>query len=138
MSPLHHLDLSVSDVGRSASFYELILTQMGYTRVVDSRGEDAGCDWIASTAAGIGYFSIGIVPAKCRKPHDRCAPGLHHLALKAQSREAVDALYRALLQIGAEILDAPAEYPQYAPGYYAVFFLDPDRLKLEYVFSPDA
>ena len=36
----------------------------------------------------------------------------------------------------AEILDAPREYPKYEPGYYAVFFLDPDGLKLEYVFTP--
>jgi hypothetical protein len=33
-------------------------------------------------------------------------------------------------------LDPPAEYPQDAPGYYAVFFRDPDGLKLEYVFTP--
>jgi len=63
---------------------------------------------------------------------------LHHLALKAETREAVDALYRTLMQMDAEILDAPAEYPKYGPGYYAVFFLDPDGLKLEYVFSRDA
>jgi catechol 2,3-dioxygenase-like lactoylglutathione lyase family enzyme len=34
---------------------------------------------------------------------------------------------------GVTILDAPAEYPQYGTGYYAVFFADPDGLKLEYV-----
>ena len=34
------------------------------------------------------------------------------------------------------ILDAPAEYPQYSTGYYAVFFTDPDGLKLEFVFKP--
>ncbi|MGH7856992.1 MAG: hypothetical protein ACREQY_06630 [Candidatus Binatia bacterium] len=39
---------------------------------------------------------------------------------------------------GIEILDPPAEYPQYAPaGYYAVFFADPDRVKLEYVYTPE-
>jgi hypothetical protein len=34
------------------------------------------------------------------------------------------------------VLDAPAEYPQYGSGYYAVFFADPDGIKLEYVFTP--
>lgn len=34
------------------------------------------------------------------------------------------------------ILDAPAEYPRYGAGYYAVFFADPDGLKLEYVHKP--
>ena len=35
--------------------------------------------------------------------------------------------------LGVEILDAPADYPQYAPGYYAVFFADPDGIRLEIV-----
>jgi glyoxylase I family protein len=39
-------------------------------------------------------------------------------------------------ELGVRVLDPPAEYPQYAPGYYAVFFADPDGLKLEYVFTP--
>jgi len=38
--------------------------------------------------------------------------------------------------MGIAILDAPAEYPEYAPGYYAVFFADPDGLKLEFVHTP--
>ena len=68
--------------------------------------------------------------------HDRYSPGLHHVAWTAQSREDVEALYARLLEIGAEILDPPADYPQYGKGYYAVFFTDPDGLKLEYVFKP--
>jgi glyoxylase I family protein len=31
------------------------------------------------------------------------------------------------------VLDAPREYPEYVPGYYAVFFADPDGIKLELV-----
>ena len=46
--------------------------------------------------------------------------------------------YAALVKFGATILDAPADYPQYnqGKGYYAVFFADPDGLKLEYVWTP--
>jgi glyoxylase I family protein len=50
----------------------------------------------------------------------------------------VDSLYNLLLKTRAEILDAPREYAKYEPGYYAVFSLDPDGMKLEYVFTPDA
>jgi hypothetical protein len=32
---------------------------------------------------------------------------------------------------GAKVLDAPQEYPQYAEGYYAVYFTDPCGMKLE-------
>jgi hypothetical protein len=48
----------------------------------------------------------------------------------------VDRLYARLVEIGAIIVDPPAEYPEYGAGYYAVFFADPDGRKLEYVFTP--
>jgi predicted lactoylglutathione lyase len=68
--------------------------------------------------------------------HDRYSPGLHHFALQAESRADVDALYKLLLEIKATILDAPADYPEYGKGYYALMFADPDGLKFEFVFEP--
>jgi glyoxylase I family protein len=56
----------------------------------------------------------------------------------ADSREDVDGLHRLLLEIDATILDAPSDYPQYRPGYYALFFADPDGLKLEFVHTPQS
>lgn len=52
------------------------------------------------------------------------------------SRGDVDRLHELLLAMGARILDAPADYPRYGTGYYAVFFADPDGLKLEFVHWP--
>ena len=81
---------------------------------------------------------MGLQPARpaSRRAHDRYAPGLHHLAFGAPDRAAVDRVYRALEQLGVPILDPPASYEHYAPGYYAVFFADPAGIKLEYVFTP--
>jgi catechol 2,3-dioxygenase-like lactoylglutathione lyase family enzyme len=136
MSPLHHLDLNVSDLERSRAFYERVLTRIGYRRVdYSTPGEPAGFDWLAP--ADQGRFSIGLYPARHDANHDGYAPGVHHIALAAPSREAVDNLHGLLLQMSATILDSPREYPKYEPGYYAVFFLDPDGIKLEYVFTPD-
>jgi glyoxylase I family protein len=136
MKVVHHLDLNVSDLERSAPFYDCVLGHMGFTRVTDAGSGEEGFDWSAPREAG--GLSIGLVRARnSGKTHDRYAPGLHHLALQARSREDVERLHRLLLKIGAEILDPPAEYPQYGPGYYAVFFLDPDGLKLEYVVESD-
>jgi hypothetical protein len=36
------------------------------------------------------------------------------------------------------LYETPREFPEYRPGYYAVFFEDPDRLKLEIVHVPAA
>jgi len=40
-----------------------------------------------------------------------------------------------LKQMGTTVLDAPAEYP-YSPGYFAVYFTDPDGLKFEFAHAP--
>jgi hypothetical protein len=44
-------------------------------------------------------------------------------------------MYELLKQIGATVLDAPAEYP-YSPGYFAVYFTDADGLKFEFAHAP--
>lgn len=126
---VHHIDLTVKDARASRAFYEAVLGFMGYV-IVDDRAE-----FIDFQLAGQPCY-VGIATAKGQHPHDRYSPGLHHLAWNAKDRADVDALYALLQRIGANILDAPAEYPQYSAGYYAVFFADPDGLKLEYVHKP--
>jgi glyoxylase I family protein len=132
---IHHIDLTVRDPAASAAFYDAVLGFMGYRR---SHEDERGIDW-AMTAADGNVSSIGIVRAQgehAARPHSRYAPGLHHMAWRAVGREDVDRLHALLVSIGARILDPPAEYSQYTPGYYAVFFTDPDGLKFEYVFEP--
>lgn len=129
---IHHLDLNVSDLKRSAAFYELVLGQMGYRRV---HLDADGYDWQAPLNDG-DALTIGIYQARTETVHDRYSPGIHHLAFRARDRAEVDKLYALLLETGARVLDPPAEYPQYAQEYYAVFFLDPDGVKLELVYSP--
>jgi catechol 2,3-dioxygenase-like lactoylglutathione lyase family enzyme/diadenosine tetraphosphate (Ap4A) HIT family hydrolase len=128
---IHHIDLTVSSLERSTPFYDDVLTRAGYVRVADA---DEGPLW-----RGDGQ-EIGLQGADAeglaRPPHHRFAPGLHHLALTAPSRAAVDAYHRQLVALGVTILDPPAQYDRYLPGYYAVFFADPDGLKLEYVYTP--
>jgi catechol 2,3-dioxygenase-like lactoylglutathione lyase family enzyme len=135
-SPLHHLDLNVSDLPRSRTFYDRLLTQLGYRRVdYSSPGEHEGFDWLAPD--NFGRFSVGLYPASEATAYRRHATGVHHIAFAAPTRIAVDDLYQTLIAMDATILDPPRDYPQYEPGYYAVFFLDPDGIKLEYVFTSD-
>jgi catechol 2,3-dioxygenase-like lactoylglutathione lyase family enzyme len=133
---VHHIDLTVKDPQASRAFYEAVLGHMGY-----ALSDDYPYGFDMDLRRPDGFFaSIGIIKAKgdhADRIHDRFSPGLHHIAWAAESRADVDALYEKLLQIGAAILDAPADYPQYGPTYYAVFFADPDGLKLEYVHKPE-
>ena len=125
---LHHVDLTVADFRRSKEFYGHVLPLMGFERLPKEFG----------AVAWRGASIIAIQPSKPEKKdrtHSRYAPGLNHLAFRAPSRAAVDALHVELVARGITILDPPADYP-YSAGYYAVFFADPDGMKLEYVHSP--
>lgn len=78
-------------------------------------------------------------PESRSRGHDRYAPGLHHLAFHVESRAAVDAIHAEVAAAGGSVLDAPAGYTGqagYTDGYYAVFFADPDGIKLEVVYEP--
>ena len=128
-----HVDLTVADLGRSEPFYEEVLGRLGYERLP---GAGAPCWGITDSAGGV--FGIALQsarPGRSERAHDRYSPGLHHLAFHADSRADVDEFYEFLEAIGATILHVPGEY-DYTPRYYAVFFADPDGLKLEVVHEP--
>ena len=57
------------------------------------------------------------------------------MAFSAEDRSDVEKMYALLKEMGTTVLDAPAEYP-YAPGYFAVYFTDPDGIKFEYAYAP--
>ncbi len=132
---MHHIDLTVKDPAASRAFYVAVLGFMGYA-VSDDYPHGYDLDLRAPDGS---FTSIGILQARgefAARTHDRYSPGLHHLAWTAGSRDDVDALYALLREIDATVLDPPADYPRYGAGYYAVFFADPDGLKLEFVFKP--
>ena len=124
---LHHLDLSVGSMAASTAFYDRWLPAMGFVRIADCAD---GPLWRGA------QFELGLQQARNTAAHDRYSRGLHHLAFTAPSRAAVEDLHRQLRSAGVSVLDAPADYPEYGPGYFAVFFADPDGIKLEYVHTP--
>lgn len=126
-----HLDLTVNEMGRSVPFYERVLGELGFRRAPD--GESG------SVIFANGITSIAIRPASVGSrgaAFDRTRVGLHHLALRAASRHDVDRFHDWLVREELRVLDPPAEYPEYGEHYYAVFFADPDELKLELVHYP--
>jgi glyoxylase I family protein len=134
---INHLALTVTDLDRAVAFYDQILGFMGYTRgEVPASTQEAMKTALVAWASPSG--AITMRPAKgdsAKRAHDRNSPGMNHLAFNADIRADVDELHNLLKQIGAPVLDAPAEYP-YFPGYYAVYFTDPDGIKIEFVHWP--
>ena len=124
-----HIDLTVNDIAASTAFYDKVLAELGFRRIEDKH------DIIWANA----HLSIGIYEAAADErgaTHTRRRVGFHHLALRAKAREDVDRFHDYLVREGVTVLDPPAEYPQYGADYYAVFFADPDGMKLEVVHFP--
>lgn len=126
---VHHIDLTVRDMAASAPFYEALLGFLGYARV---KQEAALHVWDLIREGEI-VGGLALRAARSGREHDRHTAGLHHLAFHAADRADVDRAHALMKELGATILDAPAPYPQYGAGYYAVFVADPDGLKLEVV-----
>lgn len=129
LGAFNHLSLTVTYVARVEQYYDRLLRFLGYQQAKKS---------VEFILGGSQHGAIILSPANPNSPnksHDRYSPGLHHFAFSADSRENVDRLCQFLLDNSVEILDVPAEY-DYMKGYYAVFFADPDGMKLELAHIP--
>ena len=128
---MHHVDLVVTSILRSLPFYRELLEPLGWHRVGEVEGERGETIWYIS---GPGTY-LGLREAQTEGEYDRYRVGVHHVAFEAPSRFAVDDRADWLGAQGARIESGPEEY-SYVPGYYAVFFYDPDGIKLEIVHVP--
>ncbi|HYZ19372.1 MAG TPA: VOC family protein [Gaiellaceae bacterium] len=130
---IHHVDLVVSSIERSLPFYRDLLGPLGWHGLSEVQGEQGETIWYLWGPGS----SVGVREARSErdKPFDRYEVGLHHVAFEAMSRAVVNERADWLRAQGAEIESGPEEY-WYQPGYYAVFFYDPDGLKLEIVHVP--
>jgi catechol 2,3-dioxygenase-like lactoylglutathione lyase family enzyme len=133
---VHHIDLVVSDLERSLAFYRDLLRPLGYVREGGIRGERG--EVVVYLDRVEGGTSIGLRQAQSDAgavPYDRYGVGVHHIAFLAHSRSMVDERAAWLRDNGVEIESGPQDY-DYIPGYYAVFFADPDGIKLEILHRP--
>jgi glyoxylase I family protein len=129
---VHHVDLVVTSIERSLPFYTGLLGPLGFHTVSEVEGERGETIFYLG---GPGT-AVGLRQALTKsESYDRYRVGLHHLAFEADSRAQVDERATWVLDQGGELESEPQEYA-YIPGYYAVFFYDPDGLKLEIVHVP--
>jgi catechol 2,3-dioxygenase-like lactoylglutathione lyase family enzyme len=119
---IDHIAVRVSDFARSKTFYAALFEFLGF-EVLDEYDDAIG--W----TNGKTRYWIGAADAAGKKHKYRIGNvGLHHYAFQLRSRKDVDALQAFLHKLGAKIVDPAGEYYD---DYYAVFFLDPDGMKLE-------
>ncbi|RKH41975.1 VOC family protein [Corallococcus sicarius] len=123
---IDHTGIGVSDMARSAAFYDAALGALGLRRVAQLP-ENVGTDGIGY---GVDYPVFWI---------DRYHPhGVkQHTAFAAKSRAQVDAFHAAAVKAGGTDNGPPGLRPTstgYPPGYYAAFVMDPDGNNMEAVF----
>jgi catechol 2,3-dioxygenase-like lactoylglutathione lyase family enzyme len=124
---VHHIELYVSDLQISCEFWGWFLTKLGYEKFQEW---NEGISWKLDDT----YIVFVQTQDKYKdiKFH-RCRTGLNHVAFRANSEEQVDSLTQELIKRGINILYKD-RYP-HAGGKdnYAVYFEDPDRIKIELV-----
>jgi glyoxylase I family protein len=122
---IDHVYLAVRDLRVSREFYDRVMRVLGYRT---SESTIAGDPHVHSYNR---QFGFSLRPARPETPaHDPYAPGLHHFCLRVVDEAAVDRAAAELRAVGIEVT-APRVYPEYSADYYAIFFSDPDGIRLE-------
>ena len=131
MHMLHHISFAVTDLERSAQFYDPVLRELGYVRVFEDLvpGEEG---------QAIGYGLAGQGDQFCIKAASLSSATVghgFHLAFSAPSREAVHQFYAMALLHGGQDNGEPGLRPDYGANYYACFVIDPDGHRIEAVVN---
>ena len=129
---VYHIEIKVSDIKKSFPFYRDLLGYLDYKVSHEDNtilGMTNGtCDvWISKTED----------KHKENKYH-RKNIGLNHIAFGVYSKEDVDTFVKDFLipRNIKPLYNTPKEFKEYSEGYYAVYFEDPNRIKLEVVYKP--
>lgn len=125
---LHHIELYVSNLSKTRTFYDQLMPYLGYTLYQEW---NEGFSYQSSDGTYLVFVQVS--DKYLAHGYHRQRIGLNHLAFRVDTIHTVDTLRQLLLEKGVPLL-YDDRYP-YAggPNHYAVFFEDPDRLKLEVV-----
>jgi catechol 2,3-dioxygenase-like lactoylglutathione lyase family enzyme len=115
---LDHVLLGVSDLDRSAAFYDAVFFALGARRMPAGDGDLA---W------GVDGAVLEIAASEMRPA------GAGHVALRAAGKAAVDAAHAAGLEAGGGEADPPGGRPQHGPRGYGAALRDPDGQRVELI-----
>ncbi len=122
---VHHLSFPVTDLERSAAFYDAALSPLGYSRL-----------WADDSTVGYSSEGDSGIFVIRRQTQITGTPGEgFHVAFAAPSREAVISFYDAALRLGGTDNGRPELCPEYSEHYFAGFVIDPDGFRIEAVIN---
>lgn len=119
---IDHVSISVSDLDRSAAFYQAVLAQLGMEKLAEKPG---------TVGFGKKYPEFWLNFREDLEPLS--ANSGRHICLRAQSTEEVDRFWQSATKLGAADEGAPGLRPEYTAQYYAAFIRDFDGNSIEAV-----
>ncbi|MFE6888255.1 VOC family protein [Streptomyces sp. NPDC057694] len=123
---LHHVEIWVPDLTRAIAQWGRLLESLGYTL---HQNWDNGCSWGLEHT----YLVFEQSPALTRHRHDRCAPGLNHLAFHVPTADEVDTLTQKALDHGWSLL-FPDLHPHAGGTHqHAAYLENTDGFEIELV-----
>lgn len=126
---LHHIEIYVSEIEQSFSFWSELLERIGYT--AEARWQDG---FTLQQGNGTYLTFVQVAERHAHRPYHRSGIGLNHLAFRVPTRAGVDDLRAYCLEKEITCLyDERYPFPNGGTDYYALFIEDPDRIKVEFV-----
>lgn len=125
---LHHVELWVPELGRAVVSFGWLLGAMGYTPYQEWEN---GRSW----RLGPTYLVVEESPALVGTTHERCRPGLNHLAFHVEGAEAVDALAAEAVGYGWSLLFGDRHPHAGGERHYAAYLENEDGFEVELVAS---
>jgi catechol 2,3-dioxygenase-like lactoylglutathione lyase family enzyme len=119
---LHHVLLEVSDLERSASFYDSLLAPLGWRRHFE---EDETVGW--GIAKPVFFISA----------HHEPKAGFGLLSFSGLGIVAVKAAWEKGMNAGGVSVSEPGERRSYGSGSYSAFLKDPDGYEIEITIGTD-
>jgi glyoxylase I family protein len=123
---IDHIYITVSDLGCSEGFYDRVMAILGFRKNTFNNEGDRHVQYYNR------HFGFVLRPAHhaTRAKHEPLGVGLHHFCFRVEDSAAMNVIYEQFAAAGVDC-SPPQLYPEYAFDYYALFFSDPDGIRLE-------
>lgn len=121
---IDHIILTVKDLDRSVEFYNNAMKPMGISMIMDFEGQDGHPDLKGFGDSNAIYFWL--------KQGETNSNGVH-IGFVAKDHAVVEAFHTSAVEAGAASMYAPRIFPEYYPGYFATWIIDPDGYEIELV-----
>ncbi|MDR1674210.1 MAG: VOC family protein [Oscillospiraceae bacterium] len=131
----HHIGITVRDIYASERFYDVLMSALGFDIAKKYKGHLDFADMDVVEYVGEDFdFSINSPKSDFKNEivNSRKPGAVQHFAFNADSRDAVDAVFDRIKDLGVNILhDEARVYTKLGLNYYALFFEDPDGIRFE-------